>query len=455
MDTEKIEIGDLVELSTEKLVYGGAAIAHKEGKTIFVYGSLPDEKVLARIVRKRKGIFYAQTEEVIEPSEKRIQPACPHFGLCGGCIWQHIPYKYQLAYKQDILSETVKKISKIYDFEIEPIIPSPEEFGYRNKMEFTFGSDDRGVYLGLHKRWKFDELTPVAKDCLLIPEELRKIVAFVENMAQGEAPYDPRTGKGYIRFLTLRWSFFERKALIGITVTNLIEKEIYKFWFEALSKEFPKNIAGGFITINPAGSSSQGKYIHLFGEKRIKEKIGDKIYTISALSFFQTNPKAAKSLFDIVLEYAEPQSNDTIWDLYCGAGTIGIYISEKVKSVLGIESEEVSIEDAWINVELNNVKNNHFIHGRVNTVLAQLLKDNIAPDTIIVDPPRAGLAKKVIHKIVSFAPKKVVYVSCNPSTLARDAAEFAKYDYILKKARPIDMFPQTYHIESVALIVKK
>ena len=462
-------IDDTRTLRIEKIVQGGMGLAKDDGKTFFIYGALPDEKIVARIYTKRKGVYFGETIDIIEPSPIRIEPKCEHFGKCGGCTFQHIPYEKQLEFKRAIVEETLHRIGKFDDVEIEDIVPSPMQWSYRNKMEFAFGKNNDGVFVGLHRRGRFDQLLPVAKDCLLISDEMRNVVASIEEMARSEIPYDPKSGTGYLRFLTIRKSFAMNKLLVGITVTRNIEPKMFKKWFEELDMQFPKLIAGGFITINLAGSSSCGEIIPLFGENEFIEKIGEKKFSVSADSFFQTNPLGAEKLYSVVKNFAEPRGNEKLWDLYCGTGTIGIYLRDSVASVLGIESNEKSIDDARKNAELNEMeletKRNeivlpsdgkvHFISGDVKKILWEFQQRNFEPpDIITIDPPRAGLSKKVVARIAHFAPKRIVYVSCNPVTLARDGALFGENGFKLVRVRPVDMFPQTYHIESVALFEK-
>jgi len=441
-------------------------LARDDGKHFFIYGCLPNETVDARIYSKRKGVYFGEAIDIIEPSPIRIEPKCPYFGECGGCTFQHIPYLNQLEFKSAIVGETLQRIGKFDDVEIDEIVSSPLQWGYRNKMEFAFGKNDDGVFLGLHRRGRFDQLLPVAKDCLLISDEMRKVVLAIEEMAQGEVPYDPKTGTGYLRFFTIRESFASKKLLVGITVTQNSEPEIFKFWFEELDRKFPELIAGGFMTVNFAGSSSQGKIIELFGQSEFIEKIGDKKFIVSADSFFQTNPLGAEKLYSVVKDYAELDGSEKLWDLYCGTGTIGIFLWDNIASLLGIESHRKSIDDAERNAQLNGIELDldgneiglpspntaHFIEGDTRKILWEFGNIDVeSPDIVTIDPPRAGLSKKAVMRIAGFNPERIVYVSCNPATLARDGALFGDNGYKLVRVRPVDMFPQTYHIESVAL----
>ncbi len=448
-------MGEKIELFAEKLVYGGTAIAHSEGKTFFVYGALPGERVLAEVLGKRKGVWFCETVEVLgEPSEARTKPQCPHFGACGGCTWQHIEYQHQLRFKKEILAETLQRIGKFAGFAPEEVIPSPLQWGYRNKMEFTFGKGESGVFIGLHRRGSFRELLPVAKDCLLVGEEVRSVCAAVEEMSQGEAPYDPIAKTGYLRFLTVRKSWFEKKLTLGITVTQRTQTDVFGFWFEELGRRFPNLIAGGYVVLNPAGSSSQGEVIATFGETQLKERLGEKEYIVSAMSFFQTNPLGAKALYDVVRSAAG--SGDTAWDLYCGIGAIGIYIADGFNTVLGVEFDEAAVELARRNAQLNGIASAKFVAGDVKKVLWELRESGSPrPDVVVVDPPRAGVPKKAIERLMGFSPPRIIYVSCNPTTLARDCNLIAQQGYRLTSVQPVDMFPQTYHIESVAVLERE
>ena len=465
-------VEEIRELDVEKIVQGGMGLAQSDGKTFFIYGAIGGERVRARIYKKRKGVYFGEVVEVIKPAPERIEPRCPFFGECGGCTFQHIPYEHQLRIKEEIVRETLERLGKFEGFEFLPIVPSPLEWEYRNKMEFAFGADEEGrVYLGLHRRGRFDILLPVAKSCLLVSEEFRRVVEAIESMAQGEAPYDPVRGTGYLRFLTIRKSFYQNKLLLGITVTQEVSPEIFKFWFEEIDRRFPELVAGGYMVVNPGGSSSQGEVKPLFGQTEFVEAIGDKKFYVSANSFFQTNPLGAEKLYSVAMEFAEFSGTETVWDLYCGTGTVGIFMWDRIRTLVGIELIPEAVEDARRNAELNGVpvvepemceKTNYsvegacFVEGDVAKVLRQFAEQGVkSPDIVLIDPPRPGLSKKAVAKITKFSPTKIVYISCNPATMARDGAMFAENGYKLVRVRPVDMFPQTYHIESVALFVKE
>ncbi|MCD6418186.1 23S rRNA (uracil(1939)-C(5))-methyltransferase RlmD [bacterium] len=457
----KYSIGEEIELVAEKFVYGGTALAHRDGENFFIYGAIPEEKVRAKIFKRRKRVWYAEVVDVIEPSPLRIVPKCPHFGRCGGCTLQHIDYETQLKFKQEIFFETLSRIGNFNHIcsgagsDLAAIVRSPLEWEYRNKMEFSFGRDENGkIFLGLHRRGKYAVLVPVAKNCLLIPEDVRKICAAAEEILNAE-DFFLCTDDYFLKFFTVRWSFAQKKALLGITAADSSRNEKIAQFFKKLFKKFPDIVAGGFLTTNPFGSSTSGKIFYLFEKREIYEFIGELKFSISPLSFFQTNPPGAEKLYNLALEFAELSGNERVWDLYCGTGTIGMYFSRKSSQVVGIEENPDAVADARRNAEENEIANITFIEGDVRRVLYQLWQMNFAqPDVVIIDPPRAGLSKKSSERIAQFSPKKIVYISCNPSTLARDALLFSQYGYKLIKARPVDMFPQTYHIEGVALLVK-
>ena len=452
----KFSIGDKIELHAEKIVHGGTALAHRDGSSFFIYGALPGEDIIVRIIKRRKGVWHCEVIEVKELSPLRIEAECPHFGSCGGCTWQHMDYKTQIEFKRDIFDESLTRLGGFENVILENIVQSPLAWEYRNKMEFAFGKDENGVFLGLHRRGRFDVLLPVAKDCLLVPEDVRNVCAAVEEMSQGEAPYEPISGKGYIRFLTIRRSFANENMLLGITVTQQINPEIFAFWFEELSRKFPGKIVGGYLTVNPGGSSSSGDVVHLFGEQELEEYIGEKKFTLSPTSFFQTNPVGAKQLYDTAKEYAALSGKEILWDLYCGTGTIGLYLSDSAREVVGIEENSEAVDDARRNTATNGVENAHYICGDVRKILYRFKNETRPnPDVIIIDPPRAGMAKKAVQRITAFKPKRIVYISCNPATLARDAAMICENGYNLAVARPVDMFPQTYHVETLAILKRR
>ncbi|RKZ31038.1 23S rRNA (uracil(1939)-C(5))-methyltransferase RlmD [bacterium] len=406
---------------------------------------------------------------MIEESPIRKKTECPYFGECGGCTFQHIPYQNQLQFKREIVAETMKRLGNFENVPVETVIPSPLQWEYRNKMEFAFGKNAYGVFAGLHRRGRYDVLLPVAKQCLLISKKIRQVCSSIEEMAQGEATYDPVKGIGYLRFLSIRRSFYMDKIIVGITVTQKINPEIFEFWFEELNRRFPDYIIGGYLTINPGGGSTEGEFIPMFGDNEFIEKLGNKKFNVSATSFFQTNPKAAEKLYNTAAEYANLSGSETLWDLYCGTGTIGIFMWNDIKSLIGIEENKDSVGDAIRNARLNDIPLDEpdciienpnsnaagFFTGKVRKVLWELQQKDIqSPDVVIIDPPRSGLTKKAVIRIAKFSPQKIVYISCNPATIARDGALFSQNGYELIRVRPVDMFPQTYHIESVALFEK-
>jgi len=448
-----MKIGDTISLTTEKLVQGGTAIAHSESNTIFIHGALPDEEIIAEITSRRKGIWNGDAIEIVKPSPLRVSPKCPHFGICGGCTWQHIGYDAQLQFKQDIFEETLIRLGNFQNIEIQKIVPSPLEWEYRNKMEFAFIFDDGQILLGLHHRGHYDKLISVAKDCVLINRDIRAMCAQLEKILQNDSILNFETKSGLLCFLTIRRSFADDRILVGITATRTDFNEAILSWLNELSESFPNKIAGAYLTINPVGSASSGELFPLFGSNEIEEKIGEKVFSISATSFFQTNPLGAEKLYNSAKEFAELSGGEHIWDLYCGTGTIGIYLSDGAEKIVGIDENPDAINNAKINAEKNSVRNAVFYEGDVRKVLYKFQNENeiTRPDVIVIDPPRAGLAKKVVERIAAFAPKRIVYISCNPATLARDGALFAEQKYSLVRAKPVDMFPQTYHIEGVAL----
>jgi 23S rRNA (uracil1939-C5)-methyltransferase len=455
--TVNIKKKDIVELEISDLAYGGKSVAKVDGLVVLIKGGVPGDVVKAQITKKKTNYAEAQVLQIIKESELRTKPICSHFGLCGGCSWQDLKYEEQLKFKTKQVKESLEHIGGFCesilrsDFPIQEALGSEEIFYYRNKMEYAFAPDpNRQLILGLHPKERFDQVFDL-KECFLQSEKTNRIVDFVRSFAKEKKliPYDLRQRSGFLRFLAIRESKNTDMTMVNL-VTNKGEFPFKDEFSSQLFSNFPfvksivRNISSKLANI-AVGEEEE----LLGGERTITEKLGKFKFEISSNSFFQTNTRQAEKLYEIVLGMADLQGGESVLDLYCGAGTISIFLSQNAKKVIGVESMEESVKNAQRNAELNGVTNCEFICGEVKKVLAKLVGDKEIPDLVVVDPPRAGLHKHVVKSLLNMRPPQIIYVSCNPSTLARDLKILCEECYKLEKVQPIDMFPHTYHIETV------
>ncbi|OQY00863.1 MAG: 23S rRNA (uracil(1939)-C(5))-methyltransferase RlmD [Desulfobacteraceae bacterium 4572_130] len=450
----------LVELEIIDLAYGGMGLAKPDGFPVFVDKVFPGDKCVVKITRKKKNYAKGVLVNLIEPSSLRNHSPCKYSNYCGGCKWQSILYKTQLEYKKKHVIECLDHIADLQDIIVKDIIPCENIHGFRNKMEFSCtnrrwllseeleNSDIKKDFgLGLHVPGAFDKIIDIEK-CYIQPELGNKILCDAKEYIKqsGLLAYCFKTHKGFWRFLVLKNSLAFNTWMVNI-VTKNENNELLIPMAEMLIKKY-KNIISVVNNVS-AGKSGVaiGEYeILLSGNSFIKEKLGKYIFEISANSFFQTNTRQAEKLYSLVSHYAALTGIENVIDLYSGTGTISIWLSQKAKKVIGIELIESAVQDAKRNADINNIKNCCFYSGDIKHVLPGLKKKC---DVMIIDPPRAGMHKDVLSQIMSFSPQKIVYVSCNPATLARDI-KVLKSKYKILEIQPIDMFPHTFHIESVA-----
>jgi 23S rRNA (uracil1939-C5)-methyltransferase len=442
---------DIVELEISDLAYGGKSVAKLDGLVVLVRGGIPGDIVKAEIVKKKSNFAEAKILEIIKESNLRIKPVCSHFGLCGGCSWQDLKYEEQLKFKTKQVKESLRHIGGFSDFPIQEALGSDEIFYYRNKMEYAFAPDpEQRLVLGLHPKERFDQVFDL-KECFLQSEKANQIVDFVRGFAKEKKsiPYNLRERSGFLRFLAIREGKNTNMTMVNL-VTNKGEFPFKDEFSSKLLSNFPfvksivRNIHSKLANI-AVGEEEE----LLAGERTITETLGKFNFEISGNSFFQTNTKQAEKLYEVVLDMADLQGDESVLDLYCGTGTISIFLSQKAKRVTGVELVEESVKNAQRNAELNGVSNCEFICGEVKKVLARFENDKEIPDIVVVDPPRAGLHKHVVKSLLNIKPPQIIYVSCNPSTLARDLKILCEECYKLEMVQPVDMFPHTYHIETV------
>ncbi len=423
-------------------------MARTDGYVVFVTGAVPGDRVRAVIGKRKRAYAEARAIEILEPGPDRIAPVADH----PGAPWQVLSYERQLEVKQAQVQDALRRIGKLEAFALEPIVPAMSQWRYRNKLEYSFGADASGeLVCGFHAPGRWDEIVPVA-DCLLASEPANaareQIVSWCR--AQGLSAYDRRSGEGFLRNLVVREGR-RTNALQVRLVTSMGQLDR-----DSLTRA-GEGLDGLLWTrVDSVAETTQGGETELLaGSDRFEEVLGGMRFEISAEAFFQTNTEMAERLYQLAIEYAAPVGFERVYDLYCGIGTIGLLMSPRVAEVWGLELVPEAISDAIANARANEVDNAHFFAGDVRLALRDLTERAGRPDTLVVDPPRAGLSQKVVRRMIEAAPTRIVYVSCNPTTLAPNAAQLVEAGYELVRVRPVDMFPQTPHIECVAELVRR
>ena len=461
----KLQKGQTLELNIQKMAYGGRGIARLNGFVIFVRGTVPGDRILARIYKKKKDYAEATLLEILDASLDRIEADCPYAGYCGGCQWQHVGYEKQLTFKREHVKEPLEHIAGLKNVVVRPLIPSENIFGYRNKMEFSFS--DRRWYLpdelpykkkgedfalGLHVPGTYHKVIDM-EACILQQPTGNDILKEVAQYVKGSnvPVYGLKSHEGFWRYLTLRHSKAFDHWMVNL-VTSEDDASTLHPMVEHLCRKFPriKTVVNN-INGRKASIAVGEKEKVLTGDGFINDKIGPFTFRVSANSFFQTNTSAALRLYEQVLRYADPKGTEQVLDLYSGTGTIPIFLADRVRSVTGIEISESATADAGRNALENDVHNCRFVCGDIREKLGTV---GFKPDIMIIDPPRAGMHKDVLAETMGINPRRIVYVSCNPATLARDL-EIMSEAYELNEIQPVDMFPHTYHIESVAKLSRR
>lgn len=470
-----IKKGEILELTIESLAYGGKGVAKVDDFVIFVKNAIPGQTVKAFIYKKRSGYAEARPVEVIKESPNYTVPPCEHFKYCGGCTFQQLDYAKQVEQKKQQVVDALQRLAGLHSVKIDQVIPSDTIYNYRNKMEFTFSNRrwilptepkdaPQGFALGLHIPGRFDKILDI-NECHIQPKLGNEIINFVREKAieLKLKPYDAKTHIGFLRHLVLRFGVNTNEMMINI-VTSYENTDFLIPLVQDLIEKFPQ-ITSVINNINTRkGDTAFGEYeIIMHGEPIITDKIGDLTFEISANSFFQTNTLQAEKLYQAVLSGAELTGKETVYDLYCGTGSISLFLAQKAKAVYGFEMIRSAVEDAQQNAEANSIDNAQFFKANLDTYFKGFVsfsnftkKFKISkPDVIVIDPPRAGMHEDFVRYLPKFGAKRIVYVSCNPTTQARDLKIllFAK-GYKYTKATMIDMFPHTPHIETVVVLDK-
>jgi 23S rRNA (uracil1939-C5)-methyltransferase len=470
--TAGLKKGKEIVVKIEDLAFGAQGIARVDDFVIFVDRAIPGQTVQVRIQKKKKKHAQARILRVLDPSPLEQEPECVHFGACGGCSLQHMVYDEQIAAKERQVTDALHRLGKLENFITEPILPSPDEFYYRNKMEFSFsrkrwlspqeiesgvqGLQNNGLFLGLHAKGFYDKVIDV-HDCKLLAPITNDIVEITRQFAleSGLPAYSTQDHSGFYRFLIIRHCKNTSDLMVNL-VTRNHDAGIAKTYRRLMLDRIPQitSLINSTTQSWASVAFSEEEYL-LAGNSTILEKLDDLTYEISSNSFFQTNTKQAERLYDLVLEYAALNDQDNVYDLYCGAGSISLYVSGKAKKVIGFEAVEQAVQDAKRNSQHNDIHNCEFLAGDLRDLLSdttKVIEQYGKPDVMIIDPPRSGMHPKTVQAILALAPTRIVHVSCNPTTLARDLALLCQEQYTLTRIRPVDMFPHTAHVEAVALL---
>ena len=456
-----------LELKIESLAYGGMGVAKKDDFVIFVKGAIPGQIVNARIYKKKKGYAEAQTLNIVSESPNAVKPKCNHFYICSKI--QNLSYKEQLKEKGNQVEDAFQRLGGFKEFKLKKVIEGDPTFYYRNKMEFTFSPHrwvlesepegvDKSFALGLHIPGRYDKILDI-NNCHIQPEIGNKILQVAREVCNSNSdlkPYDPKTHIGFLRHLMIRYGVNTNQLMVNV-VTAYDDINKLSPLTDTLLNRFPE-ITSLVNNVNTRKADvAFGEFeTLLFGKPYIEEKLGDLTFEISANSFFQTNTLQGEVLYNEVLKAANLKGDEIVFDLYCGAGSIALYLAKKAKEVFGFEVIRSSLENATKNAKNNKIKNAVFLKANLDTFFksGQLPRRIPKPDIVIVDPPRAGMHPDMTNYLHKFKAKKIVYVSCNPTTQARDAKVLYEKGYHIKSAVMVDMFPHTPHIETVVLFSK-
>ena len=441
-----------LELEVESLAFGGNGVARLNGFVVFVRRGLPGDKVRARVTKVQRRHAEALAVEVLEPSALRVEAPCEHYPACGGCRFQDLAYGAQLEAKADQVRDALTRIGGIREPPLEPIVAAESIFYYRNKLEYSFTSTPAGPSLGFHKAGRWDEVLDIER-CWLTTDLGNAVRHAVRDWAReaGLSAYDQAEGTGYLRHLVYREGRNTGQVLVQL-VTAPGELHDADGLTRAL-RRFPE-----VRSIHHAVNESPAEVTNLpttllWGEEAIEEAIGGLRFRVRPTAFLQTNTAMAERLYELAAEAAGLTGNETLYDLYCGIGTIGLTMARDALTVWGVDISEESIACALENADLNAIADVAFYAGEVGQAIEELEDRSGAPDVVVVDPPRAGLSNKAVRRLGRIGAARIVYVSCNPTTLAGNVKQLAAdWDYELRRARPVDMFPHTPHVETVALL---
>lgn len=476
----ELKRGDELRLEITDAAFEGKAVARHEGLVVFVENAVPGDVVIAKLLKIKKSFAEAKIVHVERPSPWRVEPRCKYFGVCGGCKWQHVDYQAQLRFKQQQVVDSFERIGGFSNLNVLPIIGANEVYFYRGKMEYSFDEkqwltsplpklkdsepiteikEQLPVYLGLHVQQRYDKVLDI-NECHLQSDISNQILNFTRDFAQRNHlnVYDSDRNNGYLRFLVVRESKKTKEVMANL-VTFENRPEVMKHY----ATELKANVEQVTTLVNTINSKKaqiafgETENVYL-GNGWIHERLGNHNFSVSASSFFQTNVAQAEKLYGVVKDFGEFKTTDVVFDLYSGTGSIAIFISDLVKEVVGIESVESAIRDAEKNTQANNITNCRFLLGDLKDRLTkdtEWISSHPKPNVLVIDPPRNGMHPKVVEEILTLSAERIVYVSCNPASQARDVKLLCTEKYQLIKLQPVDMFPHTFHIENVALLHRR
>ncbi len=459
----KLVKGQTFEAEVVSAGFEGVGVARVDDLVVFIRGAVPGDRVLARVRKAKRRYAEAGVEALLRPSPRRVEPVCRYFQVCGGCSWQNAHYQLQLEFKREQVRDLLSRIGGLSDLEVSPLLGSPRLYHYRNKMEFTFGARrwltqeeiaasgpvPKEFALGLHVPQRFDKVLDI-EICHLGAPIMPEIVNLVRQIAKDNcwAPYDTITHEGYLKNLVVRVSEHTGEILVNLVTSERRPDRMANLANE-LTSRFP-SVRSVVNSINPGRSPvALGKEVTDFGPGDLIEKIGPVSYRLEASTFFQPNTLQAERLYGVVRDFARLFGNETLLDLYCGIGGITLFLAGGVKRAIGVESQARAVELARLNAETNSIGNCEFLESDAAGYLRHLAeKASFVPDVVTIDPPRAGMHPDMLGSLLRLKPGRIVYVSCNPATQARDLQALAN-GYEVDGVQPVDMFPQTYHIENV------
>jgi len=430
--------GEELVLEIDSLAQGGRGVARSDGYVVFVSGGLPGDRVRARLTKVKRGFAEGTALELVEPSPDRIPDRCVHQGEpCPGAPWQALPYDHQLAEKTRQVDEALRRLGGLDEFELEPIVPAIEQWRYRNKFEYSFGEREGTLVLGFHRRGSWSEVID-AEDCQLASVRNNKARNEIRDWARNEGipAHDGRDRTGVLRNLVVR-----EGRRTGQVQTRLVTSPA----------SFTKPPVDLHTVVERPGGGTAGP-TGVLGQEFLEEELGCQRFRISHAAFFQTNTEMAERLCELTSHAAGLSGRERVFDLYCGIGTIGLLLARDAGEVWGIETVPEAIADAEHNAARNRIENARFLSQDVRLGVRPLLEEAGSPDVVVVDPPRAGLSKKVVRRVIECGARRIVYVSCNPTTLAPNAAQLVAAGYRLRRVRTVDMFPHTPHVECVAML---
>lgn len=450
-----VKQGDNIILQISGLGSNGEGVGKYEGFTVFVQGALPQEEVSAKVKLVKKNYAVAVLQKILKPSAERVEPLCPVYKECGGCQLQHLSYAGQLAYKRQQVQDALNRIGHL-EIDVIPVLGASEPWNYRNKMQFPVAVNTEGnLQIGCYAAATHSVVN--TETCMIQKAANNDILKTVRKWMQrfGISAYDEKTGKGLVRHVMGRVGVHSGEVM-AVLITSAYDIPHRRELVEWLKKYVP-SLTSVVQNINKKSTNiiMGNKTRVLYGAENIKDELGALAFNISAQSFFQVNSEQTEKLYNKALEFAALTGSETVVDVYCGTGTISLYLARHARKVYGIEIVAPAIIDAERNAEENNCKNAEFILGDAAVELPKLLMSGVQPDVVVVDPPRAGCEEKVLASICHVKPKRVVYVSCNPASLARDLAYMEQHGYNTLVAQPVDMFPMTNHVETVVLLSRK